>query len=150
MLFSIWTHCIMYGRMNLNLDWDTGMLVLFYVRSIERVKKRTRYPSEIWLVIGLRGYVWQVRMNIMNHFTGNDTNIKGCNCTDGERERERNKNILCPKKCPERNLYFFGVWWWWKCLKWNVVRVCGCTVERSQVSNVETHSRTASGWLFSG
>ena len=43
------------------------------------------------------------------HLVGNDTNIKGCNCTDGERERERNKNILCPKKCPKRNMYFFVV-----------------------------------------
>ena len=43
------------------------------------------------------------------HLVGNDTNIKGCNCTEGEREGERNKKILCPKKCPKRNMYFFGV-----------------------------------------
>ena len=47
-------------------------------------------------------------MNIINHLTGNDTNIKGCNCTEGEREGERNKKILCPKKCPKRNMYFIG------------------------------------------
>ena len=82
---------------------------------------------------------------------GNDTDIKGCHCAQGEREREkeRKKTIFCPKKCPKRNLYFF---WclirWWKCLKWNVVRVCGCTVERSRVSNIESHSHTVSGWLF--
>ena len=40
-----------------------------------------------------------MRMNIINHLTGNDTNIKGCNCAQGgrERERERERTIFCPK-----------------------------------------------------
>ena len=43
------------------------------------------------------------------YLVGNDTNIKGCNCAQGESERERKKIIFCPKKCPKRNLYYFGV-----------------------------------------
>ena len=36
------------------------------------------------------------------YLVGNDTNIKGCHCAQGEseRERERKKTVLCPKKCP--------------------------------------------------
>ena len=40
------------------------------------------------------------------YLVGNDTNIKGCHCAQGERERERKKIIFCPKECPKRNLYF--------------------------------------------
>ena len=43
----------------------------------------------------------------MDDLIGNNTNIKDCNFAEGERERERKKTIVCPKKCPKRNLYFF-------------------------------------------
>ena len=67
------------------------------------------------------------------HSAGNDTNIKGCHCARGERERETMKTIFCPKKYPKRNLYIVGCLMVMEMLKMN--RCAGMWVYSREVAS---------------
>ena len=103
-LYILLIHWHIHGFVNLYLGWDKGVLVLYFLGSKRESEKMRKAPprNSIWELIQR---LWVVRMNCKYTFTLEYIlTLQFLKSWGGEREREKNKNIFFPKKCPKRNL----------------------------------------------